>query len=349
MIVRNGLITLAALACLAGPVSPSVARDTRLIATPSADTVRARVLDWVAARKADDRALLEQVGKTWAFESQHPAAHVLFDQTIETFVAVDQATAEFVAACRLDAPAPQVPDVATLDLAAADPFYRANMNAYCGRFLAQRRMYDEALEVLSQVDLQHAVDPAASLFYRAVCEHGLLLKDDGLSTLEQLLQQTEAVPERYNTIATLMRYDLEALEDKSLDEVARKMSDVERRLRLGRGGQRVQKVEEEIVATLDEIIKKLEGQGGGGGGGGGGGNQNESMNPANDSVVKGSTAPGEVDEKDIGNKSGWGDLPAKEQADAKNLINKMYPAHYIRAIEEYNRRLATRPAEPADR
>ena len=40
------------------------------------------------------------------------------------------------------------------------------------------------------------------------------------------------------------------------------MKDVERRLELGRGGQRVQKQEDEIVVALDAIIEKLEQQGG---------------------------------------------------------------------------------------
>ena len=113
-----------------------------------------------------------------------------------------------------------------------------------------------------------------------------------------------------------------------------------------RGGERVQKVEEEIVARLDEIIKKIEAQQGGGGGGGGDGqgNSNSSGGPASDSRVKGSTAPGEVDERDIGRKSGWGSLPPKEQAKARNLIDRELPPHYRAAIEEYLRKLAKRPA-----
>jgi len=171
------------------------------------------------------------------------------------------------------------------------------------------------------------------------------MKKEGLATLKQLRQQTSNVPTRYSTLAELMETDLEALEDKSLNEVSRLMSDAERRLNLGRGGERVQKVEEDIVARLDEIIKKLEAQQGGGGGGGDGkgGNQNQSGGPAGDSRVKGQTAPGEVDMKDIGNKAGWGALPPKEQAKAKNIIDRELPPHYRNAIEQYLKKLATRP------
>ena len=51
--------------------------------------------------------------------------------------------------------------------------------------------------------------------------------------------------------------------------------------------------------------------------------------------MKGATAPGEVDKKDIGNKSGWGTLPPKQAAEAKNVINRNFPSHYREAIEQY--------------
>lgn len=341
----------AVLVCLLSSTAAATAREVEvaLHAPPSPQDARAHALEWVAATNPANKAILEKVGALWAFGEQLPGTHELLERTIETFAAVDPATARFIEACRFESATLPPPSLQSLDLPGAADFYTTNLEAWYGRYLAQRHMYDEALEVLSRVELRHAVDPAGCLFYRAVCEHALLMKEPGLQTLDRLLTKTANVPVRYHTVATLMRYDLEALEEKSLDEVARKMSDVERRLRLGRGGERVQKVEEEIIANLDEIIKKLEAKAGGGGGGGGSGNQNDGMTPAGDSVVKGSTAPGEVDEKDIGNKSGWGDLPPKEQVKAKNLIDRMYPAHYIRAIEEYNRRLATRRAEPADR
>jgi len=118
------------------------------------------------------------------------------------------------------------------------------------------------------------------------------------------------------------------------------MSDVERRLKLGRGGAKVQKTEEEIVSRLDELIKKLEEQ------------QQQSQSQsgngqgtpqgAPDSIIKGSTAPGEVDKRDIGGKAGWGALPPKQQTTARNLIDRELPPHYRNAIEQYLRKLAAR-------
>ena len=49
---------------------------------------------------------------------------------------------------------------------------------------------------------------------------------------------------------------------------------------------------------------------------------------------------GEVTKKDIGSKSGWGDMPPKEREEAMQQIGHDFPAHYRDAIEQYFRRLA---------
>ncbi|MEX0587124.1 MAG: hypothetical protein WD176_10800, partial [Pirellulales bacterium] len=160
------------------------------------------------------------------------------------------------------------------------------------------------------------------------------------------------VPVRYATVAGLMQADLEALQENSLSEVARQMRDVERRLTLGRAGQQVQRVEERIVTTLDAIIEKIEQQQGGGGGGGGQSQGEQSPNQpptgAKDSYVGGIKGKGEVDPEKLGHKDGWGDLPDKTQAAAKELINQQFPFHYRQAVEEYLKRIAQRAAGDND-
>ncbi len=121
-------------------------------------------------------------------------------------------------------------------------------------------MYDEALAVFAQIDPARVVDPATCLFYEAVCQQQLLKKTEGLETLDKLLHRTEGVAESYARVAALMQDELQSLDDQTLDGVSRKMQDSERRLDLGRGGQRVQKVQEEIVESLTELIKKMEQQ-----------------------------------------------------------------------------------------
>ena len=263
---------------------------------------------------------------------------------------VDPALAGFEQSCQDLSTANVEALVALANRPTADSFEKNTLNSYLGRCLAEQRLYDEALTQLLLAEPEQAIDPAAVLFYRAVAAQEILQIPTALTALSQLLDQTDQVPPRYSSVAELMRAELEGLESQSLGEIARLMNDSERRLDLGRAGENVQGVQDRIVSNLDELIKKLEAQQGGGGGGGGSGanNSNESSSGADDSRVKGSTAPGETDPKKFNKQGNWGDLPPKEQAAAKNLINREFPSHYRQAIEVYFKKLAGRPA-PADK
>ena len=331
------------LAALAAVVPSAKAKD--LYAPPKAADVRTQAVQWVAEQKITDKVVLKQVGQLWVLDKQAaPSARLLLGKLIETFRLADSDTRRFLDRCSLTDLPTTPPDATFLSRKGAEKFYTANMQLFYARYLAQRGMYDEALAIFEKLDPKTVVDPATCLFYRAVCEHELLRKTEGLATINKLLKDTEDVPVSYSTVATLMQYDLQGARPKSLDEVARKMKDSHRRLDLGRGGRKVQKVQKEIIATLDEIIKRLEEQSGGGGGGGSGPPKgNRSSSPANDSQVGGATAPGNVDKKHLANKAGWGALPPKAQARAKNHLNKKFPAYYRRVVEAYNRKLAERP------
>ena len=54
---------------------------------------------------------------------------------------------------------------------------------------------------------------------------------------------------------------------------------------------------------------------------------------------------GEVKSKNIGNHSGWGDLPPKEKEEAIQQISKEFPSHYRDIIEQYFRKLASEEEE----
>jgi len=230
-----------------------------VVAAPAATETRSKVQHWVAAQGVTDKAVLEKIGKAWAFDKQPVSGSHVLDLVVGTFSSVDGKTKTFIASCKLETGTP-VPDAKILE--GKDAFYTANMQLFYGRFLAQKQMYDEALDLLSALETKTVVDPAGLLYFKAVCEHQLLKKTEGLATIRTLLENTTAVPLRYKTTAELMQHDLQSLKKDSLSEISRKMKDVERRLELGRGGQRVQKQEDEIVASLDAIIEKLEQQGG---------------------------------------------------------------------------------------
>ena len=274
-----------------------------------------------------------------------------FDAVMNAYAQADSETRQIVEAIAA-VDATSTVDSAVFQSRHDDLFYINNLRLLYARTLSGWSRYDEALEVYSEIDPQHVVDPAGALFHRAVCETALLQRDAALTSLDRLLHETEQTPARYVTLAELMKVDMEKLEEKSLDEVSRQMEDVRRRLALGHAGQRVQRVEEKIIATLDELIKKAEQQGGGGGGGGGGGKQSPQNGGkpqgADQSYLgEGKEGEGEVDPKNAGHKDGWGNLPEKAQAAAKNMLDQKYPAHYRQAIEQYLKKIAEREAPVA--
>lgn len=331
-------------------MTPAQSTD-EFFAAPKTVDVRFRVLEWVAAQKVQDESVRGEVARIWGPGAEGIDNRTLLDSTAETFAIVDPATRQVVEASAPAAASKSPTELSSLIGEGADPFYAANLKLYVARSLAQKRLYDESLELLSGIDPHVVVDPPAYFFYKAVCQQQLLQRDEALASLTQLLERTEKVPAAYSSVAELMKHELDAFEKKSLDEVSRLMQDSERRLDLGRANQKVQKVQDDIIALLDDIIKDLEQQASGGGGGGssssGGSNSNQSAQPAGDSVVKGQTAPGAVEHKDLKQQGGWGALPPKEETKAKNLINREFPAHYGRAVEEYFRKLANRPAGSA--
>ena len=58
--------------------------------------------------------------------------------------------------------------------------------------------------------------------------------------------------------------------------------------------------------------------------------------------MKGTTAPGLTDKKHFKTEGGWGALPAKARAKAREDIARKFPANYRLAIEEFTRKQASR-------
>ncbi len=343
----TSLICLTLIGTLAGAAPQAAPAEERPFYAPmSVPQIRAQLETWLAEQEGVDETLRDAFTPLWQFAEPSPGLTERFDALMQTFYLVDPATRALVEGCLAERGPQVVQDFAILESEGRSPFHTHNVRYFYARHLAVLTLYDESLEQFRQIDPQYLVDPAGCLFYRAVCEHALLLRDEGLATLNHLLKNTERVPVRYRSVAELMQYDLEELEEKSLGEVARQMRDVHRRLQLGSSGPPVQRVEEQIITTLDEIIKKIEQQQGGGGGGGGQGkpNSNQSSGPAEDSYIGGQEAPGEVDRTELSGRGKWGELPPKAQEKARNMINKQFPAHYRQAVEEYLKKLAERTA-----
>jgi hypothetical protein len=316
-----------------------------VLKAPSVDAARGQAMEWLkSVGKADEigpavDALWKQTDRT------------LLDLVSNTLVLADTEAATLLSQARDPSGAAPTELPAFLKDTQRPAFYRANLALAYAKALSNRRVFEETLEVLKTIKPEQVVDPAAYFFHRAVAEHALTLKAEANRSITGLLEDVVEAPDRYKFVGLLMHYDMQSWKDKDLGAVARKMDNVERRLELSRGGPHTQKIQKEIVARLDEIIKELENQakgssqcnnGGcpnGGQPGNGGGNQPNT--PMQDSQIAGASGPGNVDAKKLkGLAEAWGKMPEKERAKALQDIIKDMPPRHREITENYFKKLA---------
>jgi hypothetical protein len=301
------------------------------------DSVAAQLSDWMD-RHEFPTLKRDQIGMTW--RERLSAAAGLLDALSAVFASVDDRARAVHNVCQSRQPVSIPPSFPWLAERGVDPLLHDNMRLIYGRWLAQNSFYDEALIYLGDLNTRDVVDPAALLFYRSVVHHRLLDKKGCLEDISRLLENEADVPVRFKAVARLMDVDLRPLKEDSLDEIARLMEDIQRRLQLGRAGTRVRKEEEDVVAKLDKMIEKIEEQQQQQQSSDSSGGSSRSNSPAPDSSRLGGRGPGDVDQRDIGDQSGWGNLPPKERQAALQQISKDLPAHFREVIEEYFRKLA---------
>jgi len=307
---------------------------------PSVAKVKAQAFGCLEAHQAD-QAARQKAETLWAALGEQPTEVELLKCLAETFALADQNARRLVELCSAPKTSVIVPSQKWLFDEAVDPFVARNLRVWYGRWLVHEAMFDEALEAFAGLRPEQVVAPATLLFYRGVAHYCLLDKEEGLRLLSELLENAEQSPRRYVAVARLMEEDLRTLEEDSLDHIARRMSDVERRLQLGRAGKKVRKIEDGIIESLDKLIKRLEQQQNSSSGSGGGYQDNiRSSSPAQDSMPIGGKGPGQVDRRSIGTEADWGNLPPKERDETLQRIGRDFPAHYRDVIEQYFRRLA---------
>ena len=299
---------------------------------PSSADVHARLMAWLTAATAQSEAR-EAARRAWDDAAATPDR---LDRIMAACAAVDPRCAALVK--DLDADREWLADPGI------DPFERDAVRLWLGRECVRLDRFDDGLALLADLDPAAAVDPAALLFHRAACQHWLLEADAAVESLDRLLERAGEIPVRYERVARLLRADIAALEEESLDHIARRMRDVTRRLDQGRAGPRTRAVQDGVIESLDKLIAKLEEQqqqcqsgGGGGGGAAGRGGQGK---PMDDSRIADGKGPGEVTRRDLGGTDGWGNLPPHQRDEALQQIGREFPAHYREAIEQYFKRLA---------
>jgi len=338
-------VAIAALACwgiaAARAQTPNALPKAPDWRTPAVDDVRSQVLAWLDTQKPE-AAIRAEAETIWPAVSDAASGPDLLQRLAETIALVDEDARRLVDLCAKPREAGSPPSFPRLGDPATPPLVADNLRLVFGRWLAGGRMYDEAREQLADLRPEDVVDPASLLFYQAVVYHRLLERDAALAAIARLLKGSDAGPKRYAAVARLMKADVKDLEEDTLDHIARRMEDIERRLALGRAGPKVREVEDGVIESLDKLIKELEDQQQQSNSAG---NSAQSSSPAQDSRILGGKGPGLVTKRDVGSQGGWGNLPPKEREEAMQEISREFPSHYREAIEQYFRRLAGQSSE----
>jgi hypothetical protein len=350
-VIPRNMLTAALVFGLATPVFAEPTKPIYTFSTlkaPTADVVRAKAQAWLTEIGKTDQVT------TAAFDIIWQSDRAVLDRLVDCIVlGIPDAGRILAEAREADVAAPkEIP--AILKDAKLNSFIKSNLALGYARILSGKRVYEEALEALRAAVPEEVVDPAGYYFHRAVAEHALIQKSSAISSISRLIDDVADAPERYRMVALLMFVDMQNWKDeeKDLENIARMMDNIERRLDQSRGGPKTQDLQKKVIFRLDEVIKEIENQLKNGNcqcpNGGEKpqqGNSNQPQAPQTDSVGGTNGGPGVVDPKKLKNLAeNWGKLPEKERAKAMMEITKDLPPRYREVIENYFKTLAQSPA-----
>ena len=351
----NRLILYAAsLALTAAAVTGASAQDKSLIAfgilePVSAEDAQAQAQQWLKQTDQGTAANMQTFETIWKRKNR-----TVLDRLASTFVLGDKQAAKLLA----DVRNPSIPAPTELPKRISDDnapkFYRANLTLAYARELVHRRVYEQALDALQQIKAEDVVDPAGYFFNRAVCEHGIIDKDNASKSINRLLGDVVLSPERYKTVSILMLMDMQTWKQTDLGDLARKMKNVKRRLQLARGGPKTQEMQKEIIRQLDRMINPPEPprdpgdiEPGPPGNpddyepGPNNPNGRTIPTPRQRSTPGGPSGPGQVDQKRVRDLvTNWGQMSERERAEAIQSITDGMDAMNRQLIENYFRNIA---------
>jgi hypothetical protein len=325
------------------PVAGTVRKDevtATAFSRMPVDQVRSQMLQWLAKARPET-SLSEQVTQLWADDEKLKSltAEETLDLVVESFTVADDSVRQLVEASKTSGSLPAM----NFEGVRSDAFFRVQVQLYQARWLTQHRYFDDALILLEPMKPEEVVDPATLFFYRAVCRLRLLQTAKAADDLTLLLKNTLDVPARFRAVADLMKQEA-GIPPEGLTEVAQLMSDVQRRLDLGRADDPVQKRESDVIAALDKLLEEMEQQKKQqqqqSGDGGGNSESQPGQQGATQSVLKGSSGKGDADPKELTENGTWGMLDKQKEAQARELIRQQFPPNFLDAISRYTRRIA---------
>lgn len=209
------------------------------------------------------------------------------------------------------------------------------MKRYC-----MNDQYEKALAIAKL-----APKTPENFFWRSVAEYKLNHKEEATAQLKNVLTPMKPhnppLPERYLVVAEMMQTELNDRWTKDeLDNTARKMDNVSRRLNIGMAKGDTQKLQKEIIDDLDKKIKEAEDEIAKATASASGSGSNNVQRHAGDSKIMEGAGEGNVENKKLViTNEVWGKMPAKEKVKALEAINKQLPPHIREAAEGFSKKL----------
>ncbi|MHC4547995.1 MAG: tetratricopeptide repeat protein [Planctomycetota bacterium] len=195
-----------------------------------------------------------------------------------------------------------------------------------------------------------------SAFYLVICLGQNREKEKAIVAASSFLEDYPDAPERYRKAMEQIKNELVQEWESPLYDLAGRMSHVARKIEGGETGSPTQDKQKEIVAILEELIKRAEenegnSQNKGGGGGPPRGNR-QSSNPANRSQAPpGASRVGDLRPRPK-RKPGdqWGLMRDKERDEVLQALKEKFPERYRELLEQYHKALAEgkRVTEPTE-
>ena len=142
-----------------------------------------------------------------------------------------------------------------------DPWLAAEAELFLARAMMVEGRFEEALPVVDGLIKSHSAETVRlgeAWFLKGKLEAGALQRDEATASLKKFLREFPGEPGRMQGEARATLADLEEAESDLLSDIHTKMNFSERRLTLADSGRQTQKVQDDVVALLDEMIEELE-------------------------------------------------------------------------------------------
>ncbi len=210
--------------------------------------------------------------------------------------------------------------------------------------LVAARRYEAALAWLEGFQAADAPTPALLHYCNGVSRFMLLDLEAAKPSLESLLQLGDQAAPRQRYVAEAILRKYESLKPGEPAYIAMQMSDVERRLELGRSEKKDLDEQHRVVDALDKLIKEMEKkqrEQSSSSGSGSASGQSPSSSPMEESQPGDMKAAGEVPTRLVEGPTDWGALPPAERSRVLQQIQRDFPPHYRAVVEEYFKNLSS--------